>query len=33
MEEQKRNKKEGKRYSVTIFADEQEYGKSIKEGW
>jgi len=29
MKEQKRKKK----YSVTRFADEQEYGKSIKEGW
>jgi len=29
VKEQKREKK----YSVTRFADEQEYSKSIKEGW
>ena len=33
-ERKKGNRKEKKkRYSVTRFADEQEYSKNIKEGW
>ena len=33
MEEQRKKGGRRKRYSVNRFADKQEYGKSIKEGW